>query len=33
VSLRFDAALAGRTLVVRATDAMNNVGTAEVVLR
>jgi hypothetical protein len=33
VSLRFDAALAGRTLVVRATDAMNNVGSAEVVLR
>ena len=32
-SLRLDATLAGRTLVVRATDAMNNVGTGEVVLK
>jgi sugar lactone lactonase YvrE len=31
--LRLDAALAGRTLVVRATDAMNNVGTGEIVIR
>ena len=32
-TLRLDAATAGRTLVVRATDAMNNVGTGEVVLK
>jgi hypothetical protein len=32
-ALRLDAALAGRTLVVRATDAMNNVGSGEVVVR
>jgi sugar lactone lactonase YvrE len=32
-SLRLDSALAGRTLVIRATDAMNNVGTGEVVLK
>ncbi len=32
-SLRLDAATAGRTLVVRATDAMNNVGAGEVVLK
>ena len=32
-TLRLDAATAGRTLVVRATDAMNNVGAGEVVLR
>jgi hypothetical protein len=32
-TLRLDAALAGRTLVVRGTDAMNNVGTSEVVLK
>jgi hypothetical protein len=31
--LRFDAAMAGRTLVVRATDAMNNVGSGEIVLK
>lgn len=31
--LRLDAAMAGRTLVVRSTDAMNNVGTAEIVLQ
>ena len=31
--LRLDSVLAGRTLVVRATDAMNNVGTGEVVLK
>lgn len=31
--LDLDAALAGRTLVVRATDAMNNVGTGQIVLR
>ena len=32
-SLRLDAAMAGRTLVVRATDAMNNVGSGEVVIK
>jgi hypothetical protein len=32
-SLRLDASLAGRTVVVRAADAMNNVGTGEVVLK
>ena len=32
-SLRLDAAMAGRTLVIRATDAMNNVGAGEVVLK
>ena len=32
-SLPLEAALAGRTLVIRATDAMNNVGTGELVLR
>jgi sugar lactone lactonase YvrE len=32
-SLRLDGTLAGRTLVIRATDAMNNVGTGEVVLK
>jgi sugar lactone lactonase YvrE len=32
-ALRFDAALAGRTLVVRATDAMNNVGAGEVMIK
>ena len=32
-SLRLDAAMAGRTLVIRATDAMNNVGSGEVVLK
>jgi hypothetical protein len=32
-ALRLDATLAGRTLVVRATDAMNNVGSGEVVIR
>jgi sugar lactone lactonase YvrE len=31
--LRLDAALAGRTLVIRATDALNNVGTGEVGLK
>ena len=31
--LRLDSAMAGRTLVVRATDAMNNVGSGEVVLK
>jgi hypothetical protein len=31
--LRLDAALAGRTLVVRATDAMNNMGTGEANLK
>lgn len=31
--LRLEAAAAGRTLVVRATDAMNNVGSAEVLLK
>src|SRR5262245_13651014 len=32
-SLRLDAAMAGRTLVIRATDAMNNVGSGELVLK
>jgi len=32
-TLRLDASMAGRTLVVRSTDAMNNVGSAEVVLK
>ncbi len=32
-SLRLDVAMAGRTLVVRSTDAMNNVGTGEIVLK
>jgi sugar lactone lactonase YvrE len=32
-TLRLDAAMAGRTLVVRTTDAMNNVGTGEIVLK
>jgi hypothetical protein len=32
-SLRVDAANAGRTLVIRATDAMNNVGSGQVVLK
>jgi hypothetical protein len=32
-ALRLEPALAGRTLVVRATDAMDNVGTGEVVLK
>ncbi len=32
-ALRFDVAMAGRTLVVRATDAMSNVGSGEVVLK
>ena len=32
-TLRLDAAAAGRTLVVRATDAMNNVGSAQAVLK
>jgi hypothetical protein len=32
-ALRLDAATAGRTLVVRATDAMNNVGSGEVVIK
>jgi sugar lactone lactonase YvrE len=32
-SLRLDVALAGRMLVVRAADAMNNVGTGEVALK
>lgn len=32
-ALRFDATMAGRTLVVRATDAMNNVGSGEVLLK
>jgi sugar lactone lactonase YvrE len=32
-TLRLDGAMAGRTLVVRSTDAMNNVGTGEVVLK
>ncbi|HUE87192.1 MAG TPA: hypothetical protein VMO26_14040 [Vicinamibacterales bacterium] len=31
-TLRLDQAMAGRTLVVRSTDAMNNVGTGEIVL-
>ena len=33
LALRFDPALAGRTLVVRATDAMNNVGSGEVLIK
>jgi sugar lactone lactonase YvrE len=33
LTLRFDAAMAGRTLVVRATDAMNNVGSGEVLIK
>ena len=32
-ALRLDAAMAGKTLVVRATDSMNNVGSGEVVVR
>lgn len=32
-TLRLDASAAGRTLVVRATDAMNNVGSGQVVVR
>jgi hypothetical protein len=32
-TLRLDAAMAGRTLVVRSTDAMSNVGTGEIVLK
>jgi hypothetical protein len=32
-SVRLDPAMSGRMLVVRATDAMNNVGTAEVLVR
>jgi hypothetical protein len=32
-TLRLDAAMAGRTLVIRATDAMNNVGSGQVVVR
>ncbi len=32
-TLRLDAAMAGRTLVVRSTDAMNNVGSGEIVLK
>jgi hypothetical protein len=32
-SLRLSTDLAGRTLVIRATDAMNNVATGEVVLK
>ena len=32
-ALRLDATLAGRTLVVRATDAMNNVGSGEIVIK
>jgi hypothetical protein len=33
LSLRLDADAAGRTLVVRAADALHNLGTATVVLR
>ena len=33
LALRFDPGLAGRTLVVRATDAMNNVGSGEVLIK
>jgi len=33
VALSLGAAMAGRTLVVRATDAMNNVGSAEIVIK
>ena len=32
-SLRLDSSMVGRTLVVRATDAMNNVGSGEIVLK
>jgi hypothetical protein len=32
-AVRLDAAAAGRTLVVRVTDAMNNVGSAEILLK
>ena len=32
-ALRLDATLAGRTLVIRASDALNNVGSGEVVLK
>jgi sugar lactone lactonase YvrE len=32
-SLRLDGAMAGRALVIRATDAMNNVGSGEVVVK
>ena len=32
-TLRLDASMAGRTLVVRSTDAMNNIGTGEIVLK
>ena len=32
-TLRLAAAMAGRTLVVRSTDAMNNIGTGEIVLK
>jgi hypothetical protein len=32
-SLRLDGTLAGRTLVIRVTDAMNTVGTGEIVLK
>jgi hypothetical protein len=32
-SLRLDAAMAGRTVVIRATDALNNVGTGEAVIK
>jgi sugar lactone lactonase YvrE len=32
-SLRLDAAMAGRNLVVRATDAMNNIGAGEIVIK
>jgi hypothetical protein len=32
-ALRLDASAAGRTLVIRATDAMNNVGSGQVVVR
>ena len=33
LTLRFDPGMAGRTLVVRATDAMNNVGSGEVLIK
>jgi hypothetical protein len=32
-ALKLDAAMVGRTLVVRATDAMNNVGSGQIVLK
>jgi hypothetical protein len=32
-SLRLDSAMAGRTLVIRATDAMSNVGSGQVVVK